>query len=75
MNAGASRLAGSDLAALDAVLAALGDWLRDAGPAARAELRACLLRVVTWPWPEDMHIAVACCRLALQHGATPGGGQ
>ena len=75
MNAGGSRLTAGELAALDAVLAALGDWLHDAGPAARAELRGCLRRVITWPWPEDMHTAVTCCRLALQHGTTLGGGQ
>jgi hypothetical protein len=43
--------------------------------AARAELRACLRRVITWPWPQDMHTAVTCCRLALQHGTTLGEGQ
>ena len=73
MNAGGSRLTAGERAALDAVLAALGDWLRDAGPAARAELQACLRRVITWPWPEDMHIAVTCCRLALHAGTTTGG--
>jgi hypothetical protein len=57
VNAG-SRLDAADLTALDAILAALGDWLADAGPAAREELRACLKRVITWPWPEDMHVAV-----------------
>jgi hypothetical protein len=40
--------AGPGQDARDAVLAALGDWLRDAGPAAREEMRACLRRVITW---------------------------
>lgn len=73
MSAGGSRLTADELAALDAVLAALGDHLAGAGPAARAELRACLRGVATWPWPQDMHVAVTCCRLALQGGATIGG--
>jgi hypothetical protein len=60
---------------LDAVLAALGDWLRAAGPAAREEARACLRRVITWPWPQDMHVAVTFCRLALRQGTTTGGAQ
>jgi hypothetical protein len=60
---------------LDAVLAALGDWLHDAGPAAREELRACLRRVITWPWPEDMHVAVMFCRNAHRHGYLIGGRQ
>jgi hypothetical protein len=60
---------------LDAVLAALGDWLRNAGPAAREEARACLRRVITWPWTQDMHVAVTFCRLALRHGTTTGGSQ
>jgi hypothetical protein len=75
VSAGGSRLTACELAALDAILAALGDWLASAGPAASAELRACLHRAVTWPWPEDMHIAVTCCRLTLQGGATIGGHQ
>ena len=75
MSAGPGRPGAAELAALDTILAALGDWLRDAGPAARGELRACLHRVITWPWPEDMHIAVTCCRLILQAGATTGGSQ
>ena len=58
---------------LDAVLAVLGDWLHDAGPAAREELRASLKRVITWPWPEDMHVAVMFCRSMLRQGATMGG--
>lgn len=74
MSAG-SRPEAADLAALDAILAALGDWLRDAGPAARDELRACLKRVITWPWPGDMHVAVMFCRLALRDGTTIGGHQ
>jgi hypothetical protein len=75
VSAAPGTLDAGDLAALDAILAALGDWLRDAGPAARGELRACLRRVITWPWPQDMHVAVACCRLALHGGATTGGAQ
>jgi hypothetical protein len=63
----------AELESLDPVLAALGDWLRDAGPAARREARACLRRVITWPWPEDMHVAVTCCREALRCGGTIGG--
>lgn len=59
---------------LDAILAALGDRLAGAAPAARGELRACLRRVITWPWPDDMHVAVMFCRLALQQGTTAGGG-
>ena len=73
MSAGGNRLASADLTALDAILAALGDWLHEAGPAAREELRACLHRIITWPWPEDMHVAVMFCRLALQNGAAIGG--
>jgi hypothetical protein len=72
VNAG-SRLDAADLTALDAILAALGDWLADAGPAAREELRACLKRVITWPWPEDMHVAVIFCRSVLWQGTTIGG--
>ena len=72
MSAG-TRLTAADRAALDAILAALGDWLAGAAPAARAELRACLHRVITWPWPEDTHIAIMCCRLALRQGITIGG--
>lgn len=41
----------------------------------RAELRACLHRTITWPWPEDMHIAATCCRPALHGGTTIGGHQ
>ena len=59
---------------LDAVLAALGDWAHAAGPAAREEARACLRRVITWPWPRDMHVAVTFCRLALRQGTTMTGG-
>jgi hypothetical protein len=62
-----------DLESLDAILAALGDWLAGAAPAARGELRACLRRVITWPWPDDMHVAVTFCRLALQDGTIVGG--
>ncbi|HET9970921.1 MAG TPA: hypothetical protein VFQ68_21975 [Streptosporangiaceae bacterium] len=65
--------AGPGADARDAVLAALGDWLRDAGPAAREEMRACLRRVITWPWPEDMHVAVMLCRSVHRHGGTIGG--
>lgn len=65
----------ADLTALDAILAALGDWLHAAGPAAREELRACLQRVITWPWPEDMHVAVMFCRSAHWHGTMLGGQQ
>jgi hypothetical protein len=65
--------AGPGADARDAVLAALGDWLRDAGPAAREEMRACLKRVITWPWPEDMHVAVMLCRSVYWHGGTIGG--
>ena len=65
--------AGPGADARDAVLAALGDWLRDAGPAAREEMRACLRRVITWPWPEDMHVAVMFCRSVYRHGGTIGG--
>jgi hypothetical protein len=68
------RLDAADLTALDAILAVPGDWLHDASPTARAGLRGCLQRITTWPWPEDMHIAVTCCRLALQSGTTIGGG-
>ena len=75
MSAGDSRLDAAGLAALDAILAALGDWLAGAGPAARGELRACLHRVITWPWPGDMHVAVMFCRLALNNGAAMGGQQ
>jgi hypothetical protein len=60
---------------LNAVLAALGDWLHGAGPAAREEARACLRRVATWPWPQDMHVAVTFCRLALRQGTMTGGSQ
>jgi hypothetical protein len=63
----------ADLSSLDAILAALGDWLHDAAPAAREELRACLQRVITWPWPEDMHVAVMFCRSAHRNGDTLGG--
>ena len=73
MSASGNRLDAAGLTALDAILAALGDWLAGAGPAAREELRACLHRIITWPWPEDMHVAVMSCRLALQDGATIGG--
>ena len=66
-------MSAAELESLDAVLAALGDWLRDAGPAAREELRACLKRVITWPWPADMHVAVTFCRAALIQGGTAGG--
>lgn len=72
MSAG-SRPSAADLTAMDAVLAALGDWLHDAGPAAREELRACLHRIITWPWPEDMHAAVMLCRSVHWQGATIGG--
>lgn len=71
MNAG-TRLDDAGLTALDAILAALGDWLHDAGPAAREELRACLKRIITWPWPDDMHVAVTFCRSILQQDATLG---
>jgi hypothetical protein len=63
----------ADLSSLDSILAALGDWLHDARPAAREELRACLRRVITWPWPEDMHVAVMLCRSAHWNGDTIGG--
>jgi hypothetical protein len=72
---GGSRLDAADLTALDAVLAALGDFLAGARPAARAELRACLRRAVTWPWPADMHVAITFCRLALRNGTMTGGPQ
>lgn len=72
MSAG-SPLEAGDLAALDSILQALGDWLHEAGPAAREELRACLRRVITWPWPQDMHVAVMFCRIALRNGTTTGG--
>jgi hypothetical protein len=75
VSAGDSRLDAAALATLDAILAALGDWLAAAGPAARGELRACLHRVITWPWPEEMHVAVMSCRLALNNGAAVGGKQ
>jgi hypothetical protein len=75
VSAAPGRPGAGELDALDAILAALGDWLRDAGPAARGELRACLHRVITWPWPEDMHIAVTCCRLTLHGRITTGGSQ
>lgn len=65
--------AGPGQDARDAVLAALGDWLRDAAPADREEMRACLRRVVTWPWPEKMHVAVMLCRSVYQGGGTIGG--
>jgi hypothetical protein len=64
-----------DAAALDAILAALGDWLAGAAPAAREELRACLHRIITWPWPEDMHVAAMFCRSARRQGTTIGGQQ
>jgi hypothetical protein len=70
---GRARLDAGDLTALDGILTALGDWLAGAAPAAREELRACLNRIITWPWPEDMHVAVMSCRLALQDGTTIGG--
>ena len=73
MSAAGPGLDAADLAALDAILAGLGDWLRGAAPAARGELRACLHRIITWPWPEDMHVAAMACRLALQGGTTIGG--
>jgi hypothetical protein len=60
---------------LGAVLAALGDWLHRAGPPARHEARACLHRVITWPWPQDMHVAVTFCQLALRQGTITGGSQ
>ena len=72
---GRARLDAGDLTTLDAILAALGGWLAAAGPAARGELRACLHRIITWPWPEDMHVAVMFCRLALHNSATMGGKQ
>jgi hypothetical protein len=75
VSAGDARPDAGDTAALDAVLTALGDWLAGAGPAARAELRACLHRIITWPWPEDMHVAAMFCRLALRNGTTTGGNQ
>jgi hypothetical protein len=65
--------AGPGQDARDTVLAALGDWLRDAGPAAREEMRACLRRAIAWPWPEDMHAAVMLCRSVYWHGGTIGG--
>ncbi len=65
--------AGPGPAARDAVLAALGDGRRAAGPAGREEMRACLRRVITWPWPEDMHVAVMLCRSVYWHGGTIGG--
>ncbi|HEX3958661.1 MAG TPA: hypothetical protein VHZ03_18870 [Trebonia sp.] len=74
MSAG-GRLEDADLTALDAILAALGDWLAGAGPAAREELRACLHRIITWPWPEDMHVAATFCRTVLWQGTTTGGQQ
>ena len=73
MSAAGSRPDAAGIAALDAILAVLGDWLAGAAPAAREELRACLHRIITWPWPEDMHVAVMSCRLALQDGTTIGG--
>jgi hypothetical protein len=75
VSAGQARLDAGDLTALQAILQALGDWLAGATPAARAELRACLHRVITWPWPEDMKAAVMCCRLALEQGTPIGGSQ
>jgi hypothetical protein len=74
VSAPGTRLDAAGTASLDAVLAALGDWLAAAGPSARGELRACLHRVITWPWPEDMHVAVMFCRLALRNGGTATGG-
>lgn len=70
---GGSRPEAGDPAALDAILAALGDWLHEAAPAAREELRSCLRRVITWPWPQDMHAAVMFCRIALQNQSATGG--
>ena len=70
MSAPGTRPDAAGIASLDAVLAALGDWLAAASPSARGELRACLHRVITWPWPEDMHVAVMFCRLALRNGTT-----
>jgi hypothetical protein len=46
-----------------------------AGPAARKEARACMRRVITWPWPQDMHVAVTFCQLALRQGTMTGGAQ
>jgi hypothetical protein len=72
---GGPRLEAADLIALDAILAALGGWLADARPAARAELRACLHRIITWPWPEDMHVAAMFCRTVLRQDGATGGQQ
>jgi hypothetical protein len=36
-------------------------------------MRACLRRVVTWPWPEKMHVAVMLCRSVYWGGGTVGG--
>lgn len=58
-----------------AILAAPGDWLHAAGPAALEEARTCLRRVITWPWPQDMHVAVTFCQLALRQGTMTGGSQ
>jgi hypothetical protein len=73
VSAGDARLTAGDLTALDAVLTVLGDWLATAAPTAREELRGCLHRIITWPWPDDMHVAVMFCRLTLGNGAAPGG--
>jgi hypothetical protein len=75
VSAPGARLDAGDIAAVDAALAALASCLAGAGPAARAELRACLHRVITGPWPEDMYVAAMLCRLALRDGATTGGNQ
>jgi hypothetical protein len=69
----APRLTAGDITALDRILQAIAGWLDDATPAARAELKACLRRIGTWPWTEDLGIAVVFCSILLHQRREEGG--